>query len=441
MGQFQRPPDNYEATTPIREPPLFAPNLWTLQGLSIPVAVNIGDSAIFTCNATCNGHLLWTFHTNNENLDVIKCVQETCTKGDNFKTRMSLKPGNISTSLALYPVLYNDEGWYTVKCDSAFLCNFHLEALVPTTVSTSVYRNVTLPCYARTEKQITDDAVYILWKKDDRTVLQVQKGIATYGSGFTGRVSVSLYHYKEGDLSLNIFRVTPSDKGLYRCYHRTTEEQGYPGAVTLNVTADQKIYAKNFGENLSLDLFGSEHVKVTFTGHDADETPVCSVTGNQTTCSSEYTHRVSVINDSLVLRELTSTDTGTFTVKKGMDEVISVNTVTVEGVTQRHHYIPLSVLIGFFFICLFLCWQCHRQSQAQQHRCSYSAIQSVVNMNPEPMREPACIGLSQQETNPEPEVCPRTPVEETMPEPVRTTEKEDNTEEYITCGIGIGETI
>lgn len=175
--------------------------------------------------------------------------------------------------------------------------------------------------------------------------------------------------------------------------------------------------------------------------------------------------------------ELTSTDTGTFTVKKGMDEVISVNTVTVEGkfeiklifvflfcssqfnnclsfafrtmflslsctgVTQRHHYIPLSVLISFFFICLFLCWQCHRQSQAQQHRCSYSAIQSVVNMNPEPMREPACIGLSQQETNPEPEVRPRTPVEETMPEPVRTTEKEDNTEEYITCGIGIGETI
>ncbi|KTF80262.1 hypothetical protein cypCar_00011001 [Cyprinus carpio] len=303
-----------------------------LGGMLIPVAVNIGDTAIFTCNETCNGHLLWTFRTNNENLDVVKCVQETCTKGDNFKNRVSLKPGKMS--LALYPVLYNDEGWYIVKCDSAVACRFHLEALVPTTVSTSVSSNVTLPCYARTEKQITDDTVNILWKKDDRTVLQVQKGITTYGSGFTGRVLVSLHYYKDGDLSLNMVRVTMSDKGLYRCYHRTTEEQGYPGAVTLNVTADQKFYAKKFGGNLTLDLFGSDHVRVTFTGHDADETPVCSVTGNKTTCSSEYTHRISVINDFLVLRELTSTDTGTFTVKNEMDEVIGVNTVTVEELSS-----------------------------------------------------------------------------------------------------------
>ncbi|XP_016416755.1 uncharacterized protein LOC107746920 isoform X1 [Sinocyclocheilus rhinocerous] len=410
-----------------------------LGGMLIPVAVNIGDTAIFTCNETCNGHLLWTFHTNNENLEVLKCIQEICTKGDNFKNRVSLKPGNMS--LGLYPVLYNDEGWYMVKCDSVFRCEFHLEALVPTTVSTSVRSNVTLPCYARTEKRITDDAVNILWKKDGQTVLQVQKGITTYGSGFTGRASISLHHYKHGDLSLNMLRVTTSDKGLFRCYHRTTEEQGYPGAVTLNVTADQKFYAKKFGGNLTLDLFGSDRVKVTFTGHDADETPVCSVLGNNTTCSSEYTHRVSVIKGFLVLRELTSTDTGTFTVKNKMDEVIGVNTVTVEGVTQRHHYITLPVLIDFILICLFLCCQYHRQSQAQQYRCSYNAIQSNVNINPEPMREPACIGLSQQETNPEPDVRPHTPVEETMPEPVRPTEKQDNTEEYITCGIGIGETV
>lgn len=54
-----------------------------------------------------------------------------------------------------------------------------------------------------------------------------------------------------------------------------------------------------------------------------------------------------------------------------------------------------------------------------------------MDINPEPLREPAFIGLSQQETNPEPDVHPRTPVEETMPEPERTTEKQDKTEEYI----------
>uniref|UniRef100_A0A8C1WWG1 Uncharacterized protein n=1 Tax=Cyprinus carpio TaxID=7962 RepID=A0A8C1WWG1_CYPCA len=202
----------------------------------------------------------------------------------------------------------------TVRCD-LMLCIVSFHCLVPTTVSTSVNSNVTLPCYARTEKQITDDTVNILWKKDDRTVLQVQKGITTYGSGFTGRVLVSLTGlswccYSQCYRLLNITFFTLS---FFSC-NRT-----------------KKFYAKKFGGNLTLDLFGSDHVRVTFTGHDADETPVCSVTGNKPTCSSEYTHRISVINDFLVLRELTSTDTGTFTVKNEMDEVIGVNTVTVEG--------------------------------------------------------------------------------------------------------------
>ncbi|XP_016090094.1 uncharacterized protein [Sinocyclocheilus grahami] len=407
----------------------------------MPVEVNIMDTAMFTCNETCNGHVLWTFNTNNENLDVLKCVQNTCTEGDNFKNRVSLKPGTLS--LTLYPVLYNDEGWYLLMCNSVFLCRVHLEALVPTTVSASVKSNVTLPCYARTEKQIADDTVNILWKKDDQTVLQVQKGITTYGSGFKGRASVSLHHYKDGDLSLNILRVTTSDKGLYRCYHRDTEEHGYPAAVTFNVTADQKFYAKKFGDNLTLDLFDSDRVKVTFTSHDAAETLVCSVTGNNPICSSDYSHRVSVLNGFLVVHAATSSDTGTFTVRDKMGEVIGVNTVTVESVTQIHHFITVSVLIGFTVICICLIiWcQCHGQSQAQQYRCSYNAVLSNVDINPEPLREPACIGLSQQETSPEPDVCPRTPVEETMPETVRTTEKQDNTEEYITTGIAFEETI
>ncbi|KAL0202932.1 hypothetical protein M9458_000950, partial [Cirrhinus mrigala] len=71
-------------------------------------------------------------------------------------------------------------------------------------------------------------------------------------------------------------------------------------------------------------------VEVTFTGRNGAETLVCSVTGNNTTCSSDYNHRVAVVNDFLVLRELTSSDTGTFTVRDKMGEVIGVNTVTVE---------------------------------------------------------------------------------------------------------------
>lgn len=48
-------------------------------------------------------------------------------------------------------------------------------------------------------------------------------------------------------------------------------------------------------------------------------------------CSPEYANRVSVINNSLTLIGLTSSDSGMFTVKEKTGEVISINTVTVEG--------------------------------------------------------------------------------------------------------------
>lgn len=102
-------------------------------------------------------------------------------------------------------------------------------------MNATVGQNVTLTCYARTEKQIADDAVNILWKKDDQMVLQVKEGITKYGSSFTDRASVSQHHYKNGEFSVTIFSVTKSDEGLYRCYHSAEEEHGYPGAVTLNV--------------------------------------------------------------------------------------------------------------------------------------------------------------------------------------------------------------
>lgn len=91
----------------------------------------------------------------------------------------------------------------------------------------------------------------------------------------------------------------------------------------------QKFYAKKYDDNLTLDLFGSNPVTVSFTG--SAETLVCSVMRNNLTCSPEYANRVSVINGSLVLDRLTSSDTGTFTVKEKTGEVISINMVTVEG--------------------------------------------------------------------------------------------------------------
>ncbi|XP_067298761.1 uncharacterized protein si:dkey-22i16.9 [Pseudorasbora parva] len=402
-----------------------------LDEMLVPGAVKVRDTAIIPCNKTCNGDLSWKLRTKNEELDVLRCVQGTCREGDTFKSRASLsknQTGNLS--LKLNPVLYNDEGWYTASCDSASLCNFHLEVFVPTSVNTLIRGNVTLPCYARTEKKIADDAVNIFWKKDDQTVLEVQKGITKYGSGFTGRASVSLHHYKDGDLSLTILWVTTSDKGLYRCYHNTEEEHGHPGAVTLNVTALQKFCAKKFGDNLTLDLFGSDPVTVTFTG--STETPVCSVMGNNAKCSPEYTNRVSAINSTLVLGGLTPSDSGVFTVKDKMGEVICIVTVEVPstGVAQRNCYVSLSVLIGFVVICI--CLYFWYKSQATEISFYSNEEETTYLSVRDPSREPASIGLSQQETSPnisgEVDIYARTPVEETMPMMV-TNEKPDNNEE------------
>ncbi|XP_051558680.1 uncharacterized protein si:dkey-22i16.9 isoform X2 [Myxocyprinus asiaticus] len=305
-----------------------------LAGFSIPVAVNLRDTAVLTCNETCDGAVLWT--ANRENLEVLKCVQEPCTEGDGFKNRVSLSSEKIkhgTLSLTIHPSLYNDEGWYEAYCDSAFVCRVYLEVFVPNTVNASFGDNVTLFCYARTEKNIDNNDVNILWKREDQTVLQVQNGITHHGSGFAGRVSVN--HYREGDLSLTILRVTTTDKGLYRCYHKTQEEHGHPGAITLNIKAHQLSLSKKSGDNLTLNLFSSDPATLTFNKSKAAEMLVCSVKRGKATCSPGYNDRVSVLNYSLVLHGLTASDCGTFTVKDQMGEVISVNTVTVEE--RRRH--------------------------------------------------------------------------------------------------------
>ncbi|XP_051560002.1 uncharacterized protein LOC127444587 [Myxocyprinus asiaticus] len=402
-------------------------------GLSIPVAVNLGDTAILTCNKTCDGVVLW--RTDLGKLDVLKCGREACTEGDDFKNRASLSAEMIkhgSPSLTLRPALYNDEGWYEARCDSTFVCKVFLEVFVPNTVNASAGNNTTLSCYARTEKKIADNDVYILWKREDQIVLQVQNGITHHGSGFADRASISLNGYRNGDLSLNILGVTPSDKGLYRCYHKLQEEHGHPGAITLNIKDHQHFLHIKSGDNLTLDLFSTDPVTVFF-----NEIQVCTVKRANASCSPDYNDRVSVINYSLVLQGLTAADNGTFTVKNKMGEVISVNTVTVEGVTQIHYFIAMAVTAVFVLFCVCLLtkiYRYHRKTQAQQKafHCCFNVAQSSVDLSPASLSEPECIGLPHQETcqnniSEQLDAAPRTPVEETTPfMPGITTEKQDN---------------
>lgn len=400
-------------------------------GISIPVAVNVRDTAVLSCDSTCNQEILWTFEANGEKLEVLKCLQDNCKEGDDFKGRASLSSENMS--LTIHPVLFNDQGWYEASCGSEFPCSTHLEVFVPSAVNASVRANVTLHCYARTEKRIADKAVNIFWKKEDQQVLEVKNGIVHYGSGFEERFSLSLNHYKAGDLSLNISRVTPSDSGLYLCYHKS-DKQGHPGAVILTVTAHESSYEKKVGDELTLNLFSLDNVQVTFTDSDGVEIPVCRVHRGTSTCDPKYNHRVSVMNDSLVLRELSSSDNGKFTVKDNMGEITSVCFVIVKDVERRHHLTSYVIILVFVAILLFpgglFClYQYFRKSHQPKRIMYFNNHQSTVKTEMEPLREPAKIGLSQQETRqdiPEQLDITQTPVEETSPEILMTTEKQDS---------------
>lgn len=325
---------------------------------SRPVAVILGERAILPCKNTCTGPLTWTFTGGRKRLEVLKCDQESCTEGGGFKTRLSLsteKTKNGDLSLTLNHALYNDKGWYEASCGSTVLCNSFLEVLFPVTVNVSVGEDVTLPCYAHTDKEVADDAVNILWKKGDHIAVQVQNGITNYGSGYAERAFVAVSGYKDGDLSFSIRRATTLDQGLYQCYHGTEEENGYPGAVVLNIEAYQSFQEKTSGDFLTLDLFVSDPVTISFTSANTTEILLCSVERSIATCSSDYTHRVSVVDTSLVLHELTGSDTGIFTVKDKMDVLVAIYNVAVKSLDTcevgRTYSIILIPITGFILIC------------------------------------------------------------------------------------------
>ncbi|XP_042572564.1 uncharacterized protein LOC109098517 isoform X1 [Cyprinus carpio] len=322
------------------------------------VAVILGERAILPCKNTCTGPLTWTFTGGRKKLEVLKCDKESCTEGGGFKTRLSLSPEktkNGDLSLTLNHALYNDKGWYEASCGSTFLCNSFLEVLFPVTVNVSVGEDVTLPCYAHTDKEVADDDVNILWKRGDQIAVQVQNGITNYGSGYIERASLSVSGYKDGDLSLSIRRATTLDKGLYLCYHSTEEENGYPGAVVLNIEAYQSFQEKTSGDFLTLDLFVSDPVTISFTSAYTTEILLCSVERSIATCSPDYTHRVSIVDSFLVLRELTASDTGIFTVKDKMDVMIAIYNVAVKSLETceiwRSNSFILIPISGFLLIC------------------------------------------------------------------------------------------
>lgn len=99
-------------------------------------------------------------------------------------------------------------------------------------MSATVGETVTLPFYARTNKNVADHQMMYRCEKDGELVVEVQQGKLSYGAGFEHHVSVSLNGYRTGDLSLTILSIQQSDGGTYYCTHGN-EEPVQPEACTL----------------------------------------------------------------------------------------------------------------------------------------------------------------------------------------------------------------
>ncbi|KAK3528617.1 hypothetical protein QTP70_006030 [Hemibagrus guttatus] len=89
--------------------------------------------------------------------------------------------------------------------------------------------NVTLPCYGDTRQDVKD----VKWMKDGHTVLlytPANRSVTT-----ESRFKMSVESFLDGDLSLHISPVHPSDAGLYQCLIHDESQDGEPGAVLLKV--------------------------------------------------------------------------------------------------------------------------------------------------------------------------------------------------------------
>lgn len=197
----------------------------------------LNQTTTLNCSHFCRGNVTWT---SDDGRPVIDCQNRPCQAGKGFENRVRITDervdGKHSLDLIIDVVKFNDQGGYVGTCDGHY-CDYKLEVLMPLAVNVSTGDSASLPCFVATQKD--DKAGYILWEKDGMPVLLVEHGLHTFGPKLENRLFVSKDGHKNGDLSLHIIDVRPSDQGVYHCHYSPTREtdsfRGGPNSVRLNV--------------------------------------------------------------------------------------------------------------------------------------------------------------------------------------------------------------
>nr|XP_055041074.1 uncharacterized protein LOC129428165 [Misgurnus anguillicaudatus] len=151
---------------------------------------------------------------------VAGCHNHRCSVEESFQDRFKFIKEN--SSLLLISAKYNDQGTYRCTCGN-IENDVKLEVLVPVNVSAEEFANITLPCYARTQSDVSD----VTWLHNNSIVLHYFKnGSMSFGKVYEGRVSLTRDGFRYGDLSLTITKVHKTDAGLYRCFVHDETNKG-----------------------------------------------------------------------------------------------------------------------------------------------------------------------------------------------------------------------
>ncbi|XP_071315683.1 butyrophilin subfamily 3 member A2-like [Trachinotus anak] len=134
-----------------------------------------------------------------------------------------LKNGNVS--MTLKEVKLSDGGKYTCSVPelhiemSVDLIIVHPHIVEPSGPIVALRGDsITLPCQLEPKMKASD--ITVEWSKTDKQpglVYRRHKGVDKINESYKGRTSLFLDELKQGNISLNLFNVTQSDEGKYKC--------------------------------------------------------------------------------------------------------------------------------------------------------------------------------------------------------------------------------
>ncbi|XP_053337470.1 uncharacterized protein LOC128509673 isoform X2 [Clarias gariepinus] len=190
-------------------------------------------------------------------------------------------------------------------------------AVCSTTVK--LHQPVTLSC----EHKCSGLVKWSLFYNRDVVLARCNQTSCSSQEGFT----ISHDQYKKGDLSLTITKADYSLRDTYSCECWFSEIS----TVRLSIETMFSSVQKSYGEDLKLDVYVPEPVEVIYRGRDsADGVQICTVTQCSLQCKSEYTPRTSLNHTEITLRDVTLSDSGTYTIRDTENsEDISVYTLSV----------------------------------------------------------------------------------------------------------------